>query len=157
MSGQPQHSRAIMLSIQPEHARNILEGTKTAELRRRFPVGAGGACVLLYASSPTCAVVGAVRIVRVHRLPLDQLWRRYQRDACVSRGQFTCYFAGLMHGTAIMLSDAVRFREPVPLANLRDVYDLNPVLSYRYIDGRRGALLKDRRIRTPLRVWRGPT
>ena len=137
---------AIMLSIRPEHARNILDGIKTVELRRRFPENAAGMWLLLYASSPTRALVGAARVHRVHRLPLTQLWHTYRAAANVSREQFNQYFADRRVGSAIILQHAIRFERIVPLHELREAYGLDPNVSYRWICGPATRLLNDRGI-----------
>ncbi|NJO56799.1 MAG: ASCH domain-containing protein [Rhodospirillales bacterium] len=69
----------IIISIRPEHARNIMAGRKTVELRRRFPeaLGAGG-LMLIYASSPEQALVGAARIETVERMTPAGLWRAFK-------------------------------------------------------------------------------
>jgi predicted transcriptional regulator len=55
----------IIISIRPEHARNIMAGRKTVELRRRFPASVlHGTTMLIYSSTPERALVGAVRIGR---------------------------------------------------------------------------------------------
>ena len=133
----------MMLSIRPEHARDILDGVKTVELRRRFPDNAAAMWLLLYASSPTRALLGAANIQRVHRLPLAQLLRTYHSAACVSKQKFKEYFAGRNEGFALVLSATARLQKPIPLEDLRAVYNLDPVLSYRWICRERAKLLSD--------------
>jgi predicted transcriptional regulator len=135
---------AIMLSIRPEHACNILDGIKTVELRRRFPENAAGMWLLLYASSSTRALVGAARVHRVHSLPLAQLWHTYRAAAYVSREQFNQYFADCTVGSAIILEHPIRFPRIVPLHELRGAYGLDPNVSYRWICGPATRLLNDR-------------
>ena len=62
--------RDVLMSIRPQYASKILDGRKTVELRRKFPeVGAIGATVLIYSSSPVKAIVGTARIKKVAKLP----------------------------------------------------------------------------------------
>ena len=68
--------RDIVISIKPEHARNIMEGRKTVELRRRFAKGAAvGRWMLIYSSSPDKAIVGAAKLENVRRMAVEPLWR----------------------------------------------------------------------------------
>ena len=55
-------SRVLMLSVRPRFARALLAGTKTAEIRRRFPDVPVGTTVVLYSSSPERALLGTMRV-----------------------------------------------------------------------------------------------
>src|SRR5262245_12134126 len=106
----------IIISIRPEHANNIMDGRKTVELRRRFPDSlVGGALMLVYASRPHQALIGAVRIERVRRMTPAGLWRTFREQACVPRELFNAYFAGATEGYGVMLGEAVRFDQAIPI------------------------------------------
>ena len=79
----------IIISVKPEHARNIIVGRKTVELRRRFAdTSAIGRWMLIYSSSPEKALIGAVRIANVRRMAVGTLWRAFREQACVPRSAF---------------------------------------------------------------------
>ena len=50
--------RNVLISVRPLYAKEIVEGRKTVELRRKFPgTEAAGGTVVIYSSSPVRAVV----------------------------------------------------------------------------------------------------
>ena len=54
--------RTLLLCLRPRFAEAILSGAKTVELRRRPINTQPGTPILLYASSPTMAIVGTARL-----------------------------------------------------------------------------------------------
>jgi predicted transcriptional regulator len=140
----------IIISIRPEHAQNIMTGRKTVELRRRFPEGvAVGGLLLIYASSPERALIGAARIEQVRRMTPAGLWRTFKEQACVPRELFNSYFAGAAEGFGVILGDAVRFNDPIPVTELKERFRFSPPQSYRYVRGSLVGLLNDERIQVP--------
>ena len=106
----------IIISIRPEHVDNILSGRKTVELRRRFPqVVSTGGVMLIYASSPVQALVGAVQIEAVKQMTPRGLWRAFKDKACVTRDLFDAYFAGTNEGFGVVLGNFVHFDTPLKL------------------------------------------
>ena len=82
-------SSDLIVSIRPQHARNIVAGLKTVELRRRFPVNVVvGRIMFIYSSSPDQAIIGAVQIENVCRMPVKCLWREYRQRVCLSKISF---------------------------------------------------------------------
>jgi predicted transcriptional regulator len=126
-------SRDVIFSIRPVHAEKILDGTKTVELRRRF---AGevrpGTLALIYSTSPTRALTGVAKIEDVKRLELRDLWLKHRVAACLRKGDFESYFAGLDRGYAIVLSSARPLLRPVGLAELLERFGFAPPQSYQY-------------------------
>lgn len=140
----------IIISIKPEHVRNIMAGRKTVELRRRFPEGlAAGGLMLIYASSPEQALVGAVRIENVRRMTPAGLWRTFREQVCVPRDYFNSYFAGVDEGFGVVLGRAVCFDQPIPASELKERFSFSPPQSYRYVRGSLAGLLSDERIQVP--------
>jgi predicted transcriptional regulator len=77
----------IIISVKPEHARNIIVGRKTVELRRRFAdTSAIGRWMLIYSSRPEKALIGAVRIANVRRMAVGTLWRAFREQLDASGG-----------------------------------------------------------------------
>lgn len=124
----------IIISIRPEHAQNIMSGRKVVELRRRFPEGvAVGGLLLIYASSPERALMGAA----------------FKEQACVPRELFNSYFEGAAEGFGVILGDAVRFNDSIPVTELKERFSFSPPQSYRYLRGSLVGLLNDERIQVP--------
>ncbi len=71
---------AIIMSIRPEHAFEIMAGRKSVEVRRRFPERVPvGSLMLVYASSPEQCLIGAVCIEGVRRMTPAGLWRSFRQ------------------------------------------------------------------------------
>jgi predicted transcriptional regulator len=128
----PAH-RDVVFSIKPDYCDKIVEGHKTIELRRRFPSSVPeGTTALIYATSPTRALLGVAKIGRVHRRPPQEIWDTFSGLVCITRHDFDCYFDGVDSGYAIELKHARRLRRPLMLSELRDRFSFEPPQSYLY-------------------------
>jgi len=137
----------IVLSIRPFYATQILEGKKTIELRRRFPVSsAQGAIALIYATAPVQAIVGQVKISSVELLPLSGLWKKARKLASIAKSDFDQYFDGLSSGYALHLESATEFSSPILATDLVNQFDFVPPQSFRYIGIKHEDLLRDERL-----------
>ena len=125
--------RDFVLSIKPIYSEKILEGRKTVELRRRFPVSTpSGAIAYIYATSPVKAMVGAAEIRDILKLPIEQIWREFETSVSIERENFDKYFEGLTEGYALIFSYAKAFSTPLPLSELRDKFGFRPPQSFLY-------------------------
>jgi predicted transcriptional regulator/DNA-binding XRE family transcriptional regulator len=125
--------RDVILSIKPRYSEKILEGVKTVELRRRFPVSAGrGASAYIYSTSPVRALVGFVEITHVERLPIAALWRQHGGSASVRKREFETYFSGLREGYALKISNARPFSRPLGLVELKERFGFRAPQSFLY-------------------------
>lgn len=125
--------RDVVLSIKPVYSEKILDGTKTVELRRRFPVSApNGALAYIYSTSPVKAMVGTAAIRDVLKLPVEQIWAEFENSAFVPRKQFDRYFEGLDQGFALVFDDVRTFSRPLPLSELRERFGFEPPQSFLY-------------------------
>lgn len=125
--------RDVVLSIKPNYSKSILDGRKTVELRRRFPVSApNGTLAYIYSTSPVKAMVGTAAIRNVLKLPIEQLWAEFETTASIERDQFNAYFEGLEQGFALILDDAKAFSRPLPLNELRENFGFEPPQSFLY-------------------------
>lgn len=109
----------VLLSVRPRFAEALLDGTKTVEVRRRRAHIADGALCLLYASSPTRALVGAIRVHKTEVAGPDTLWDRHGDAMGLNRNEYDVYLAGAHQPCAILVSSATRFATPVVLRELR--------------------------------------
>lgn len=110
---------SILISLEPRHAKSILAGGKTVELRRRRPHVAPGTLLWLYSKMPVGCVVGHATIKQIHEDSPARLWRRFGRATGIARDEFFCYFEGREVGVAIELEGTVSLRSPITLQRLR--------------------------------------
>jgi predicted transcriptional regulator len=109
----------ILISVEYDHVLNMLNGRKTAELRRRPVRIKPGTKVWIYSKMPR----GRVELVAtadsiVASSPQD-LWNRYKTRVAINSSDFETYFAGVDIGCAILLRDIRALRPALGLTMLR--------------------------------------
>jgi predicted transcriptional regulator len=126
--------RDFLFSIRPGYVKKIIDGTKTVELRRRFVTNPKpGSIAFIYSTSPVQAIVASADIMQVSRLPLEVIWQDYGPAAGVRRQDFDKYFAGLVEGYAIRLTNVRRLDPALSASALRDRFGFVPPQSFRYV------------------------
>lgn len=127
--------RTILMSIKPTYSRRILAREKSFELRRTPVKLQEGDLVVVYASSPVKAVVGAFTVAGVRRDSPDRLWADHSDAFGIEEADYLDYFAGADLGHAIEVGDVVTV-DPVPLHRLRERIDgFRPPQSYQWWHG----------------------
>lgn len=119
----------VLLSIKPEFASRIFEGTKRFEYRRMIfkrPVNG----VIIYASAPISKVVGEFEISDLLFHDLETLWHKTKEYSGITEEYFYSYFSDKKEGYAIQIGRTRKYRSPVVL---REVYGINPPQSYAYV------------------------
>jgi predicted transcriptional regulator len=127
-------TRALFLSIKPRYARAILAGSKTVEVRRKFPVVPEGTVIVLYSSSPERAVLGTVRLKRVTRIDPTEVWNLHAKDIEISEADLTQYLHGAAESTLLEVDNPTTWNTPVPLSALRKAIGVEPPQSFRYLE-----------------------
>lgn len=124
--------RDVLLSVKPAYACLLVDGIKTVELRRKFPVDlpTGTRC-LIYSSSPTKKVIGECKIAKVECLKIRDLWKVVSIEAMISWADFKSYFTDVEYGYAIHVYAAYRY--PLERALRQIGKDIVAPQSYRYL------------------------
>jgi predicted transcriptional regulator len=130
MMNQP---RAVLLSVQPEFAKTLLAGTKTAEVRRRFPDQPDGTVVYVCSSSPDKQLLGTLRTTAVHRCRPNSVWDRFRDTIGISRAYLNDYLDGATEAVIIEMRDPVKWERPISLGELRTHISVEPPQSFRYL------------------------
>ena len=138
-------ARSVLLSVRPQFARALLNGTKTAEVRRRFPELAAGTVLYVYASSPSKQVIGTLRTTAVHRVPPRTVWGRFARMIGIDRGYLDAYLHGVDRASIIEVGAPETWLRPVTLHELRLHVAVEPPQSYRYLSDAQAAQLESAR------------
>lgn len=125
----------ILISIRPEYANKIFEGTKTVELRRIRPKHIKkGSLVLIYVSSPVQSLSGAFMIDEVIEQPINELWKRVHSQAGVTLEEFNSYYTRASTGIGIFFSEVWSFKQPINLQSLKErMENFRPPQSFRYV------------------------
>jgi predicted transcriptional regulator len=120
------------MSIKPIYSSRIFSGEKEYELRRAPARVESGDLVIVYASSPVCAVVGAFCVNGVTQGTIRGLWRRHRKGFGISFAEYAAYFEGADAAYAIQIGPRIEV-DPVALDELRNRYvGFRPPQSYMY-------------------------
>ncbi|WP_420266005.1 ASCH domain-containing protein [Candidatus Magnetominusculus dajiuhuensis] len=126
--------RHILISIKPEYAKMIFDGTKTVELRRKFPKLERRCLAFVYATAPVKALIGVCQIEKVISAPPEELWWKVGKQAGITYDEYNKYFSGASEAYGIFFSVTTLFPEPIPL---HEVWvDIKAPQSYRYINSK---------------------
>lgn len=118
------------MSIKPEFASKIFDGSKHYEFRRMIFKRPEISRVVVYASSPVQKVIGEFEIESILEHPPEELWNRTREGAGISKDYFMAYFGTKDVGYAIHIKATKRYRKP---RSLKDHYNLKPPQSYLYL------------------------
>jgi predicted transcriptional regulator len=119
----------VVLSIKPEFAFKIFDGTKKFEFRKAIFKNDKIKTVIVYASSPVQQVIGEFEIEKIINKDLDTLWGLTQKFSGITEDYFYQYFANREDGYAIQIKKAIRYKQP---KCLRADYNLLPPQSFAY-------------------------
>jgi len=111
----------VLLSIKPQFAIKIFDGTKKFEFRKSVFKNSNINTVVVYASSPMQKVIGEFTIAEIMEEEPEALWEMTKRHSGISKDFFDEYFFNRDRAFAIKVKDITRYKEP---KELRD-FDLN--------------------------------
>jgi predicted transcriptional regulator len=127
-------SGILLISVRPEHAEKIFDGSKKVELRRVRPKVTSGDMVFIYVSAPVKALVGAFYVEKVVEASPQMLWGQVKDIAGINRARFDAYYNGAVNAYGIFVQETRQLPKPVDLELLRDIVSsFRPPQSYRYI------------------------
>ncbi len=141
---------AVLLSVRPRYAHAILAGTKTAEVRRRFPYQPSGTTLYLYSSTPDKAIMGTAQLDAIDRPKVDRVWNLYQDQIEIEKAALGDYLSDLEAAAILRVNDVHRWSHPVPLRDLRLRLGIEPPQSFRYLTDEHVQILETLRARESL-------
>lgn len=99
------------MSINPEHVRNILKGTKKYEYRRKV-ARQDVTSLVIYETAPVQRVVAEVEILEVLTDSPKLLWKATKGQSGISKKFFDGYFQGRTTAHAYKLGKVVVYDTP---------------------------------------------
>ncbi|SFS75551.1 ASCH domain-containing protein [Mucilaginibacter polytrichastri] len=120
----------VILSIKPEYANKIFDGTKKYEFRRTIFKDTTVKTVIVYASSPMQKVIGEFEIDIILNDGLNDLWEQTKDFAGITQDYFYEYFSQKQEGYAIKIKNVQRYLQPLCL---KDEYNVSPPQSFLYV------------------------
>ena len=95
----------VLFSIHPEHANNILSGTKKYEFRRKIFTRDDIETVVIYATSPVCKVIGEFEIDEILQDEPKKIWAATKENAGIDFDFFDTYFSGRHQAFALKVKN----------------------------------------------------
>lgn len=108
----------ILLSIKPEFANKILDGSKRFEYRKRLHKNPNVKSIVIYATKPVGKVVGEFLIKETHSAPPDDLWESTKEYSGISKVFFDQYFEDRNVAHAIEVERVIKYQKPRPIESL---------------------------------------
>ncbi len=128
------NQRDLLLSIHFEYAIKIVNGLKTIELRRKFPLfkEEDEKKIFVYACSPISQIIGECELKEVKKFSLKRLWNETKDSAMIDQYSFKKYFKNCIFGFALYLNNPVKYDQFI---GLKQIFGQNnsPPQSYRYM------------------------
>lgn len=120
----------VVLSIKPEFAYKIFDGTKKFEFRKAIFKNADVKSIIVYASSPVQKVIGEFEIGKIFNNDLETLWNLTREYSGITEEFFYEYFSEREKGFAIQVKNKKKYKIP---KCLKADFNLHPPQSFAYV------------------------
>ncbi|MEO7049689.1 MAG: hypothetical protein ABI091_30580 [Ferruginibacter sp.] len=121
----------VLLSIKPEFADKIFEGSKKYEFRKVIFKNRDVKEVIVYASSPIQKVIGEFEIDCILMEEPNDLWEKTKGQSGISEAFFFDYFFDRLVGYAIKIKNVTKYKSP---KCIKADFKAFPPQSFIYID-----------------------
>lgn len=140
------------MSIHPNYAEAILDGTKLVEFRKR-PLAADVTTVVVYSTAPVRRIVGEFQIRQTLVGDPRDLWERVGHVGGIEEHAYFAYYGQSAVAAGLTVAGPRRYRRPVAL----DELDWQPTApqSYSYLDEHQLQVIRNggSRPSTTARLW----
>ncbi|OWU98661.1 ASCH domain-containing protein [Fibrobacter sp. UWR2] len=109
--------KAVLLSIKPEFAHKIFEGSKKFEFRKQVFKDASVKKVIVYSSSPEQKVIGEFEIETILSDTPDNIWIQTSFNSGITQEFYNEYFEGRDKAYAIKVASTKMYRRQKTLAD----------------------------------------
>jgi len=120
----------VLLSIKPEYAFKIFDGSKKFEFRKVIFKNPNIKTVVVYASSPVQKVIGEFEIDGILSFDPQSIWRMTKKHSGISESFFNEYFADRDVAHAIKIKNTKKYKKPL---SLQKDFNVLPPQSYVYL------------------------
>lgn len=120
----------VLLSIKPEFANKIFNGSKKFEFRRVIFKSPDVKTIIVYASSPVQKVIGEFEIEEILNEDLNSLWEKTKDFAGIPEQFFFEYFGEKHKGFAIRIKKTKKYKTPLCL---QKEFNISPPQSFAYV------------------------
>ena len=110
----------VLLSIKPKYAKQIFQGTKKYELRKKVWNLGTKNIVVVYASEATKKIIGEFYSTKVISDTPEKIWNKYKDKLGISEEEYFKYFEGRTVAYAIKIKNFIKYKVPISLKEIRD-------------------------------------
>lgn len=121
----------VIMSIKPEFAAKIFDGTKKYEFRRSIFKNQSINSVVVYASAPESKIIGEFEIDKILFQDISSLWAKTSKYSGITKEYYTNYFHGKLNGYAIKIKNPKRYKKKLCIHN---EFGLKPPQSFAYVN-----------------------
>lgn len=114
--------KAVLLSIKPEFAHKIFDGTKKYEFRKQIFKDDTITTVIVYSSSPEQKVIGEFGIDKVLNGTPSDIWLKTKNYSGITQEFYNEYFENRDNAYAIKVSSAKLYRSKKNLSDFGIMY-----------------------------------
>ena len=100
----------VLLSIKPEFAEKMFNGTKKYEFRKSIFKNKDVDTVVVYASSPWQYVIGEFHIEKILNDNVDSIWEQTHEFSGISEKFYRTYFAHKTNAYAIKIGHVTKYK-----------------------------------------------
>ena len=106
--------KKIIISINPEHVQNILNGSKKFEYRTKAAKN-DVEKIIIYETTPIKRIVAEAEIVEVLMMKPEELWEETKNQSGITKKFFDTYFEGRKVAYAYKIGKVKQYEEPKTL------------------------------------------
>ncbi len=124
----------ILISVEERHVQNLLNGSKTIELRRRAIRIPKGSRVWIYSKVPVGQVCALGIVDRVVEASPADIWAKYGEVSGITAEEFDKYFSDTDTGCAIVFSRVQKMPNTLSLSLMRSkLQSFHPPQFFKYL------------------------
>ena len=123
--------KAVLLSIKPEFAYKIFDGTKKYEFRKQIFKDSSVKKVIVYSSSPEQKVIGEFNIDTILSDTPSAIWLQTRDYSGISQAFYEEYFRGRKNAYAIKVASTELYEQKKNLSDFDIIY---PPQSFAYVE-----------------------
>ena len=123
--------KAVLLSIKPEFAHKIFDGTKKYEFRKQIFKDSSIKKVIVYSSSPEQKVIGEFKIDTILRDTPSAIWLQTRDYSGISQAFYEEYFRGRKNAYAIKVASTKLYEQKKDLSDFDIMF---PPQSFAYVE-----------------------
>lgn len=107
----------LLMSINPVHVENIMDGTKKYEFRK-VKCKERIDSIIIYSTAPVQKIVGEVEVMEIIEGKPQSVWTRTASAAGIDKNFFDKYYDGRENAVAYALGRITKYQRPLLLSDL---------------------------------------